>query len=140
MVRPDPIKAIVPRRLLRSGGTEAALRRGRVSPRRWRGPFRRSTGGPVKTPSKSAICGAAYRDGVDDAERDIRSLRHGLEQALAHIFTEQLPRQEGVGEGLMQTGLVLALIELAKAQFRKSPGWPARMERSRVRTLSRCKG
>jgi hypothetical protein len=50
----------------------------------------------------------------DDGKRDIGPALNRLEQALAHIFAEQLPRQEGVGERLMQARVVLSLVELTK--------------------------
>jgi hypothetical protein len=55
----------------------------------------------------------------DDGECDIAPALDRLEQSLAHIFAEQLPRQEGVRERLMQARLVLALIELTKRPVQK---------------------
>jgi hypothetical protein len=47
-------------------------------------------------------------------ELDILSALDGLEEPLPYIFAEELPWEEGVGESLMQAGMVLSLIELLK--------------------------
>src|SRR4029079_19178325 len=63
-----------------------------------------------------------FRCVVDDAEDDVGSLRHALVKALANIFAEQLPRQEGVRQGLVQAGLILSLVELAKSPVEEIAG------------------
>ena len=99
MVRPEPIKAIVRAAAKRSAG-------------------RSSKGYTVA----SAIGNAGYRRVVDDAECDVRSSPDAVIEALAHIFAEQLPRQEGVCKGFMQARLVLSLIKLTEGPIQKVAG------------------
>ena len=87
----------------------------------------------------AALSATSRGHGVDELELHIRPRLERLEEAL-HIFAKELPRQKRVAETVMQAGMVLTLVKLAEKRGSKSPGWPARIERSRVRTLRRCKG
>ena len=60
--------------------------------------------------------------GIDDLELDIIPRSGRLEEPLAHIFAEQLARQEGVGQAFMQALVVLALVELAKRPVEEVAG------------------
>ena len=78
---------------------------------------------PLETDAiAAALCDARFRRVVDDAEDDVVSLRHALVKALTHIFAEQLPRQEGVRQGLVQAGLILSLVELVKSPVEEIAG------------------
>jgi hypothetical protein len=84
--------------------------------------------GPVDLDAITLAFGrAGERRAGDHGKFDVRASRHRLEQALADIFAEQLPRQEGMGERLMQAGLVLALIELMKGPVQEI-AWLARTD------------
>ena len=63
-----------------------------------------------------------------DREFDVGALLNRLEQALAHIFAKELARQKCVRERIMQAGVVLALIELAKGPVEEI-AWLARANR-----------
>ena len=58
----------------------------------------------------------------NDGELDVRAPLDGLEQALTHILAEQLTRQEGMRERVMQPGMILALIELVKRPVQEIAG------------------
>jgi hypothetical protein len=70
----------------------------------------------------AAIADAGGRHRSDDLQFDIRSRSHRREEALAHIFAEQLARQEGMGEALMQACMIFALVELAKGPIQEIAG------------------
>ena len=79
--------------------------------------------GPVEAKGETvALLDAGGGDGIDDFELDIAPPLHRLEEALAHIFAEELTRQEGMGEPIMQAGVILALVELAKGPVEKVAG------------------
>ena len=76
--------------------------------------------GPVEAKGEAvALLDAGGGDGIDDFELDIAPSLHRLEEALAHIFAEELTRQEGMGEPVMQAGVIFALVELAKSPVEK---------------------
>ena len=62
---------------------------------------------------------AGGSDRPDDVELDVLARRHRIEEALAHIFAEQLPRQESVRQAFMQAGMIFALIEQAESPIQK---------------------
>ena len=68
-----------------------------------------------------ALLDAGGGDGIDDLELDVAPL-HRLEEALAHIFAEELTRQEGMCEPVMQAGVIFALVELAKSPVEEVAG------------------
>ena len=79
--------------------------------------------GPVEAKGETvALLDAGGGDGIDDLELDIAPPLHRLEEALAHIFAEELTRQEGMGEPIMQAGVILPLVELAKGPVEKVAG------------------
>ena len=92
--------------------------------RPWRATrYRLQRLGPVEAKREAAaIIDARRRDGIDDLEIDIGPSLDRLEEALAHIFAEELTRQEGMGEALMQAGMIFALVELAKGPVQKIAG------------------
>jgi hypothetical protein len=70
-------------------------------------------------PEAAAIADASRRHRIDDFQLDVRPCLNRIEEALAHIFAEELAREEGVGEAFMQAGMIFALIELAKGPVQK---------------------
>ncbi len=122
MVSPDPITAIDCARATRSGGSGS---NGASAPLR-RSSLHAIGGGEdhgvaehlfpaIELDHIAATFGAkSARGGRHDRELDVWPLLNRLEQALAHIFAEELAGQKCVRERLMQAGVVFALIELAK--------------------------
>ena len=122
--------AIVPAPLIRSGGREFEGRK-RAGQGRCLKPVGRGEQhdislqrpGPVEAEGEAvALLDAGGGDGIDDFELDIAPSLHRLEEALAHIFAEELARQECMREAIMQAGVILALVELAKSPVEKIAG------------------
>ena len=58
--------------------------------------------GPIAMDAEAAFVGkAGCRDGLNNVKLDVLSVLDRLEESLPHIFAEELPWQEGVGETLM---------------------------------------
>src|SRR3954470_9558119 len=60
--------------------------------------------------------------GIDDLELHVAPRLDRLEEALAHIFAEELARQEGMSQRFMQALVILALIELEKGPVQEIAG------------------
>ena len=69
-----------------------------------------------------ALCGHVTHSLGDKREVDIRPASDRLVKALAHIFAEELARQERVAEALMQARVVLSLVELAEGPVEEIGG------------------
>ena len=70
----------------------------------------------------AVIADASGRHRSDNLQLDIRSRSHRREEPLAHIFAEQLPRQESMGEAVMQPCMIFPLVELAKGPIQEVAG------------------
>jgi hypothetical protein len=79
--------------------------------------------GSVEMNTVAAALSATSRGhGVDELELHIRPRLDRLKETLPHIFAKELPRQKRVAETVMQAGMVLTLVELAKSPVEKIAG------------------
>jgi len=70
----------------------------------------------------AAVLDDPGRLGIDDLELHVAPRLDRLEEALAHIFAEELARQEGMSQRFMQALVILALIELEKGPVQEIAG------------------